>query len=93
MARTGIAKSEVRSAVDTLIKAGSIVEAGGRLIAATPFEGLQAEAIEAIKLFHKKQPLAKGISREGLRDTAFSNVPNAIAETVIDALMRTDRIV
>jgi selenocysteine-specific elongation factor len=53
-------------------------------IARTPFENLKAKTLAEIESFHKKEPLAKGILRETLREKIFAHLPVEIFRKVVE---------
>lgn len=90
---TGVNDSSFDSALSSLVKDKVIVVAGDHLVSSKVFATLGGEAVEAVMSFHKRQPLAKGMSRDEIRDRVFSNIPDAIANAVIDDLIKSQRLV
>ncbi|MBP9110185.1 MAG: selenocysteine-specific translation elongation factor [Pyrinomonadaceae bacterium] len=92
-ARTGLAATVLKSAVQSVIKSGAGIDSGGRYIAMTVFRELETSAVEAVEVFHNQHPLAKGITRETLRETSFAYLPNEIFQAVITSLEAAKKIV
>ncbi|MEQ1642828.1 MAG: selenocysteine-specific translation elongation factor [Pyrinomonadaceae bacterium] len=90
--RTGITASALRLAIGSLIETGAVVDAAGRYISTTVFEELKRSTVAAIETFHKQQPLAKGITRETLRETTFAYVANEIFQAAIASLESANKI-
>ena len=91
-ARTGFATPALRSAIESLIGSGAALDAAGRYVSVNAFDILKRSAIDAIEIFHKQQPLAKGISREALRESTFTYIPSEIFRAVIASLESTNKI-
>lgn len=90
--RTGMTASVLRLAIGALIQAGAVVDASGRYVSETVFEELRRSTLAAIETFHKQQPLAKGITRETLRETTFAYVANEIFQAVVASLESAKKI-
>jgi len=81
--RTGLKNIVLDDAVETNLVAKSIVDLGGQFVAASEFEGLLRSVENELAAFHKREPLAKGMPRELLRDKAFPFLPPEIADGVL----------
>jgi|CXWL01.1.fsa_nt_gi selenocysteine-specific elongation factor len=92
-ARTGFSGAVLTMAIESVIAAAASVDAAGRYIATTAFEALKDSVIHAVEEFHKQQPLAKGITREALREAAFAHLPDRIFQVVIASLESANKIV
>lgn len=66
--RTALKSGVLKSAVDHNVADSLLVAAGDRFVAAESFDAMTKSVEYAIGKFHKKEPLAKGISRETLRE-------------------------
>ena len=91
-ARTGLSTHILTPAIRSAIAAGTAFGAAGRYISAMAFDAQKQSAIDAIEAFHKQQPLAKGITRETLREIVFAYVPNEIFQAVIASLESAKKI-
>lgn len=84
--RTAVRTEILKSAIDASIAAKQIINAGGRFVTARRFKPLVEAAETEIGEFHQREPLAKGISREALREMVFAHIEPAIFHSVISHL-------
>ena len=91
-ARTGWRKEILNNAIRENIEKKAIIEAENFLIARTPFEHLKAKTLAEIENFHAREPLAKGILRETLREKIFSHLAPEIFKTVLVNLEKENKI-
>jgi selenocysteine-specific elongation factor len=91
-ARTGWREDILRKTIAENIEKKAIIEAESFLIARTPFENLKLKTLTEIEIFHKKEPLAKGILRETLREKIFAHLPPEIFRTVLKSLESDKKI-
>lgn len=92
VARTGW-NDEVVSRVAREACKTTIVEAEGVFIAKENFERLSRTAVEAVKLHHQREPLARGLARETLRDRHFAHAAPEIFRAVIAGLEKDGALV
>ena len=92
-AQTGLRKSFLLKAIDANLVSGEIVDAGGRYIEQKAFEILLKSVESTLTDFHKNEPLAKGMSRETLREKIFEYLPSEIITSVITSLESTGKII
>lgn len=92
-ARSGLQREFVETATEMLIKNSEVVDAAGRFVGKSEFESLKTSAENAVADFHKSNPLAKGISREVLRERLFAHLPDEIRQAVVTELESADTIV
>lgn len=91
-ARAGWRKEILQRAIDENVKKKSIVEAENFLIADAPFENLKTKTLAEIENHHRREPLAKGILRETLREKIFAHLPPEIFRTVLKNLESEKKI-
>lgn len=91
-ARTALRKDILTAAIDTNIASGSIIEAGGRYVSSNEFESLSRSVEAAIEDFHRREPLAKGMPREALREKLFAFLPSEVFQSVIESLRLSGKI-
>lgn len=84
--RTGWKREYLNSALRNALERKAIVEADGWYVGRTPFDILKVKTLMEIDVFHQKEPLAKGILRETLREKLFSNLPHEIFKSVLATL-------
>ncbi len=92
-ARTGWRKEILQAAIKENSEKKSIVEAENFFIARTPFENLKTKTVSEIENFHRKEPLARGILRETLREKIFAHSPPEIFRAVLSNLETEKKIV
>jgi selenocysteine-specific elongation factor len=85
-ARTGLRTSILKKAIDDNLSNGNIVETGGRLVDKNEFDGLVEAVRSALADFHSREPLAKGMQREKLREQVFAYLPSEICTGVVENL-------
>ncbi len=83
-ARTGWRNEILQNAIAENIEKKAVIVADKFYVARTQFEKLKAEMIAEVENFHKKEPLAKGILRETLREKIFRHLPVEIFKSVVE---------
>ncbi|MFZ1700467.1 MAG: selenocysteine-specific translation elongation factor [Pyrinomonadaceae bacterium] len=91
-ARTGLTKSIIRDALDNVVNSGNAVSAGEHFVGTTHLDKLGAAAVAAVESFHKRQPLAKGMPRETLRESVFANIPDAIFQKALGIVASSGKL-
>lgn len=91
--RTALKMTLLTKAISDLKSEQHIVDAGGRYVDRESFENLMKSTYEAIQRFHKREPLAKGISRGALAGDSFAYLPGEIVQSVIASLESAAKIV
>lgn len=91
-ARTGWRDEILRGAIAENIQKKGIIGPENFYIARNPFENLKTGTLAEIENFHKKEPLAKGILRETLREKIFANLSPEIFKTVLLNLEKENKI-
>ena len=84
--RTGVKHDLIEAELELLIENDTIVDARRRYISFDVFASLVRAAENAVANFHNADPLAKGISREALREKLFAYLPDEIFQSVIARL-------
>jgi selenocysteine-specific elongation factor len=74
-------------------EAAAIREAEGVLVSTENFERLSRITVEAVKLHHQREPLARGLARETLRERHFAHAAPEIFRAVITRLERDGAVV
>ncbi|MEO6656288.1 MAG: selenocysteine-specific translation elongation factor [Pyrinomonadaceae bacterium] len=85
-ARTALKFSILKKAIDDNLANGAIIDASGRYIDKREFDVLLNSAETALTDFHKREPLAKGMLRERLREEVFAYLANEIFHCVLKKL-------
>ena len=93
-ASTAFATSVLTKAISENLASNTIVEiAGTRFVSAQAFSDLTDLVTAAIGEFHKRDQLAKGITREALRDRVAAYAPPEIFQASLDSLVTAAKIV
>jgi len=92
-ARTGWRDELLRKTIVENVEKKSIVEAESFYIARTPFENLKTKTLSEIKNHHRREPLAKGILRETLREKIFAQIAPEIFKITLVHLEKENKIV
>lgn len=92
-ARTGLRRGVLEKAIDAGVERRSIVRADSRYLSRSVFERLSGSALAEIADFHRREPLARGIPRETLRERRFAGLSPEIFRAVIVSLESDRRIV
>ncbi|MEZ5427130.1 MAG: selenocysteine-specific translation elongation factor [Pyrinomonadaceae bacterium] len=91
-ARTGWRGPVLKTAVEKNVEKKGVIEAGAFFVARTPFDELKEKTIGQIEDFHRREPLARGILRETLRENLFAHLPPEVFRTVLQFLENEKRI-
>lgn len=91
-ARTGWRTEILRDAIRENVERKRIVEAEDFFIARTPFENLKTKTVAEVEAFHHREPLARGIGRETLREKIFSSLPPEIFRATLQNLEASGKI-
>jgi selenocysteine-specific elongation factor len=93
VARTGLKETALEAAVTEAQQRGVITDAGGVFIATANFEKLTQAVVEEVKSHHQREPLARGLSRELLRERLFNHAPAELFRAVMSHLENKDTLV
>ena len=74
-------------------EAATIMEADGVLVSTENFERLSRIAIDEVKRHHEREPLARGLARETLRERHFTHAAPEIFRAVITRLEKVGALV
>jgi selenocysteine-specific elongation factor len=77
-ARTGWRDEILDAALRDSLARKELIEAEGVLIGRESFTNLTRAMIEAVENYHRREPLARGLLRETLREQVFARVPPEI---------------
>jgi len=92
-ARTGWRDELLRKTIVENVEKKSIVEAESFYICRTPFENLKTKTLSEIENHHRREPLAKGILRETLREKIFAQLAPEIFKITLVHLEKENKIV
>ena len=91
-ARTGWRGEILKKAIAEGIGKKAIIEAESFYVARTPFENLKMKTLSEIENHHRREPLAKGILRETLREKIFAGLAPEIFKTTLFSLEKENKI-
>jgi selenocysteine-specific elongation factor len=83
VASTGLRKAVIESAIES----SKVIRAGTRYLDPEIFNEIAGWAKAAIERFHRSERLAKGMSREMLRETAFARLPDEVFDAVLSKIV------
>lgn len=92
-ARTGWRAEILNGAMTENIEKKSVVEAENFYVARTSFENLKIKTLSEIENHHRREPLARGIPRETLREKTFAQLAPEIFKTTLLHLEKENKIV
>jgi selenocysteine-specific elongation factor len=92
-ARTGWNDVVLSAAATQAKERGAVIDAEGVLIAAENFERLCRTALEAVTAHHQREPLARGMARETLRERYFAHAAPEIFRAAIARLEQEGKLV
>jgi selenocysteine-specific elongation factor len=90
VAETGWTRNVIETKLAPAMKAGTVVQAGERLLHSPALERLKLHTVSAIADFHKKNPLVGGINKEELREQVEATPE--VFEAVAGMLVRDKKI-
>jgi selenocysteine-specific elongation factor len=91
-AQTGWRAEILQKALAANVERKAVVEANAYFVARTPFENLKQKTLAEIEVFHAKEPLARGILRETLREKIYAHLPPEIFKSVLTNLEKDKTI-
>lgn len=92
-ARTGFVDSVLNEILNEGLAEKSIVETDGFFLRRTAFENLTAKTVKTIQDYQKREPLARGMLRETLREKVFAKLPIEIFKKTLQILTERGEIV
>jgi len=81
-----------RETLEDALSGNGIATAGNYYLTAEAFEGLKSQTIAEIEAHHKREPLAKGIGGELLREKVFAHLADDIFKEVITTLENAAKV-
>ena len=92
-AATGWTNEVLANLASEVQKTGSVAEVGGLYIARDSFERLSASVLSELERHHKREPLARGMLRETLREKVFTHSAPELFSGVIARLETSNKVV
>ena len=90
--KTGWRGEILKKSLAENVEKRAVIEAEKSFVSRTPFENLKTRTLNEIEGFHKKEPLAKGILRETLREKIFAHLPLEIFRATLESLQKENKI-
>ncbi|MBA3334641.1 MAG: selenocysteine-specific translation elongation factor [Acidobacteria bacterium] len=91
-ARTGWRSEVLKRVIDESVLKKAIVEVENFYIARMPFENLKTKILAEIENLHRREPLARGIQRETLREKTAARLSPQIFKTTLAYLEKEGKI-
>ncbi|MDT4899022.1 MAG: selenocysteine-specific elongation factor [Acidobacteriota bacterium] len=92
-ARTGWTDEALADAAKMARESGKVVDADGVYLSRSSFEGMSQAALAETSAHHKREPLARGLLRETLRERIFSHAAPEVFRSVMTHLEKTGALV
>ena len=92
-ARTGWNAELLTSTLAKAKETGAVIDSDGVLIAPVNFERLASDTVELLADYHKREPLARGVARETLRERLFAHTAPEVFRSVLLKLEKDEAIV
>lgn len=92
-ARTGWRTEVLDAALAEATKRSTVVDAGGVFIARVAFESLVNQAIVEVEAYHRREPLARGLARETLREKVFARVAPEVFRAALEHAETTGALI
>ena len=92
-AATGRTNEVLAQTAAEAVKQGAVIEAGGVYLASESFAALSRDVIAELEAHHKREPLARGMLRETLREKLFAHSLPELFGAVIGRLEAKGQVV
>ncbi|HEV8428123.1 MAG TPA: selenocysteine-specific translation elongation factor [Pyrinomonadaceae bacterium] len=92
-AATGWTNDVLAGVASEVLKHGTVVEVGGLFIARASFDKLSGAVVAELERYHKREPLARGMLRETLREKLFAHSASELFSGVITGLEEQGKVV
>ena len=92
-ARTGWHDEVLSTALAEAVKRDFVIDAGGVLVAQDVLERLLRAARDEVEAHHQREPLARGMARETLRERVFAHAPPEVFRAVLTQAEATGELV
>jgi selenocysteine-specific elongation factor len=90
---TGWQSEVLKDAIDRVRNADAVIESDDILITANSIAKLKDIAVGEIKSFCDREPLARGLALEALREKAFKHTRSEIERAVLSGLVRDGQVI
>jgi selenocysteine-specific elongation factor len=94
-ALTGLEPKQAAESLEEPIRQGRVVAlpmAPSRYLAGLAYQEMESRVLEALKVFHRREPLAEGLAREEIRTRLFARTQPEVFRCVLSGLADRKRI-
>ncbi len=92
-ARTGWTDQVLAGVIGSAVERNAVIDCEGVLVSAEAFESLNSAAVAEIKRHHQREPLARGLARETLRERCFTRAQPEVFKAVLGRMEQARKIV
>jgi selenocysteine-specific elongation factor len=92
-ARTGWSDAALNEAVRSSLEEKTVVNCDGVFVSRDDFDRLSRVVMEEVKAHHKREPLARGLARETLRERSFAHAPAEVFRNVLAGLEKAGLLI
>lgn len=92
-ARTGWNDQTLNQTLTQAKQRDAVIECEGVFVSTATFQLLKQAAVDEVSKHHRREPLARGVARETLREQRFAHVPPEVFRTVLLALEQEGALV
>jgi len=92
-ARTGWTDDRIAATLNDAVTPGAVVDCAGVFLAAPVYDRLKEVALKEVAHHHKREPLARGLARETLRERHFAHTPPEVFKSVLGELEQSAALI
>jgi selenocysteine-specific elongation factor len=92
-ARTGWNDNTLTQTLSQAKQSGAVIECEGVFVSTATFQLLKQAAVDEVNQHHQREPLARGVARETLRERRFAHTPPEVFRVVLLSLEREGALV
>ena len=92
-ARTGWTDDRIAATLTDAVRTEGVVDCTGVFLAAPIYDRLKDVALKEVAMHHKREPLARGLARETLRERHFSHTPPEVFKSIIGELEKAAALI
>jgi len=92
-ARTGWTDDRIAATLNDAVRPGAVVDCAGVFLAAPVYDRLKEVALKEVAHHHKREPLARGLARETLRERHFAHTPPEVFKSVLGELEQSAALI
>ncbi len=92
-ARTGLSDDALDAALGVCEREGALVGSEGAYVAREVLDELTRAAVKEVEAFHRREPLARGLAREALREAVFARAAPEVFRAALASAERAGALV